>query len=74
LVGGRERKPGRDGRGRARGVPIVLALQSHADALAAEVWLALLRPGWQLRYALELVDTFEAAGMIPGSAALADAA
>jgi hypothetical protein len=55
-------------------VPIVLALQSHADALAAEVWLALLRPGWQLRYALELVDTFEAAGMIPGSAALADAA
>jgi hypothetical protein len=57
-----------------RGIPVVLALQSHADALEAEAWLALLRPDWQLRYSLELVDAFEASGMIPGLAALADAA
>jgi hypothetical protein len=52
-----------------RGVPIVLALQSHADAARAEDWLAELRPDWQLRYSVELVDELEARGLIPGLAA-----
>jgi len=44
----------------------VLALQRHGDALAAEAWLAQLRPDWRLRYSVELLDEFEARGMIPG--------
>jgi hypothetical protein len=47
------------------GLPVVLALQSHEDALRAEEWLTMLRPEWTMRYSLELLDAFEAQGMIP---------
>ncbi|MEK0082153.1 hypothetical protein [Benzoatithermus flavus] len=53
------------------GLPIVLALQSHEDALAAETWLLELRPDWEMRYSVELLDAFEALGMIPRLATLA---
>lgn len=53
------------------GLPIVLALQTPEDALAAEEWLLGLRPGWSMRYSVELLDTFEAHGLIPRLATLA---
>ena len=53
-----------------RGIPIVLALQDHEDALHAEAWLAAVRPDWPLRRSLELLDAHEARGMIPGLAKL----
>lgn len=51
-----------------QGVPIVLALQDHADALHAGPWLAAVRPDWPLRCSLELLDAHEVMGMIPGLA------
>jgi hypothetical protein len=57
-----------------RGMPIVLALQHPADAVRAAAWLQEVRPGWSMRYSLELVDAFEAEGLIPSLAALAEAA
>ena len=47
------------------GVPIVLALQTGEDALAAEEWLAGVRPDWTLRRSLELLDELEARGRFP---------
>src|SRR5688572_21841998 len=55
-----------------RGIPIVLALQDHEDALGAEAWLADLRPDWPLRHSVELLDAHEARGMLPGLAARAE--
>lgn len=51
-----------------RGIPIVLALQDHGDALGAEAWLAAVRPDWRLRRSLELLDAHEAEGTMPGMA------
>jgi hypothetical protein len=53
------------------GLPVVLALQAPEDALEAESWLLDLRPDWTMRYGLELLDAFEAEGMIPRLAELA---
>jgi hypothetical protein len=57
-----------------RGLPILLALQHPADAVEVAAWLRAVRPGWSMRYSLELVDAFEAEGLIPSLAALAAAA
>jgi hypothetical protein len=57
-----------------RGIPIVLALQDPADAVRAEAWLREVRPDWTRRHSLELVDAFEAEGLIPSLVALAGAA
>jgi hypothetical protein len=57
-----------------RGLPVILALQHPADAVRAEAWLRALRPDWRLRHSLELLDAFEADGLIPSLAALAEAA
>jgi len=53
---------------------MLLALQHPADAVRATAWLRAVRPGWTMRYALELLDVLEAEGLIPSLAALAEAA
>lgn len=55
-----------------QGIPIILALQDHGDALHAQAWLAAVRPDWPLRHSLELLDAHEATGMIPGLARLTE--
>jgi hypothetical protein len=57
-----------------RGTPIILALQHPADAVRAEAWLGELRPDWTMRHSLELLDAFEAEGLILSLAEQADAA
>lgn len=54
-----------------RGFPIIMAFQSFEDAVMAEEWLILLRPDWWLRHSLELLDEYEARGMIPTLAGVA---
>ena len=56
-----------------RGIPIILALQSPAEAVRAEAWLRALRPDWSLRHSLELRDEFEARGLLPSLAEQAKA-
>jgi len=57
-----------------QGLPVILALQHPADAVRAEAWLKELRPDWTMRHSLELLDAFEAEGLIPSLAELAEAA
>ena len=57
-----------------RGIPIILALQHPADAVRAAAWLGELRSDWTLRHSLELLDAFEAEGLIPSLAGLVEAA
>jgi hypothetical protein len=57
-----------------QGLPVILALQHPADAVRAEAWLKELRLDWTMRYSLELLDAFEAEGLIPSLAELAEAA
>jgi hypothetical protein len=57
-----------------QGLPVILALQHPADAVRAEAWLKELRPEWTMRHSLELLDAFEAEGLIPSLAELAEAA
>jgi hypothetical protein len=56
------------------GIPIILALQHPADAVRAEAWLGELRSDWTMRHSLELLDAFEAEGLIPSLAELVKAA
>jgi hypothetical protein len=56
-----------------RGIPIILAPQSPAEAVRAEAWLRALRPDWSLRHSLELRDELEARGLLPRRAERAKA-
>ena len=56
-----------------RGLPVILALQCPAEAVRAEAWLRELRLDWSLRHSLELLDAFEAEGLIPSLVELAKA-
>jgi hypothetical protein len=51
-----------------RGLPVVLALQSLAEAVHAEAWLRELRSDWSPRHSLELLDALEAEGLLPSLA------
>jgi hypothetical protein len=51
-----------------QGLPVILALQDLADAIRAEAWLREVRPDWTMRYSLELLDEFEARGLLPSLA------
>jgi hypothetical protein len=48
-----------------QGIPIILALQSPAEAVRAAAWLRALRPDWSLRHSLELRDALETRGLLP---------
>jgi Dodecin len=48
-----------------RGLPVIVALQSPAEAVRAAAWLRALRPDWSLRHSLELRDALEARGLLP---------
>jgi hypothetical protein len=56
-----------------RGWPVIVALQSPAEAVWAAAWLRALRPDWRLRRSLELRDTLEARGLLPRRAERAQA-
>jgi hypothetical protein len=48
-----------------RGWPVIVALQSPAEAVRAAAWLWALRPDWRLRRSVELVDELETRGLLP---------
>jgi hypothetical protein len=56
-----------------RGLPVIVALQSPAEAVWAEAWLRELRLDWSVRHSRELRDALEARGLLPNLAERAKA-